>query len=174
MKLNSAAKNLILCHLAPTPNALIAGQFKRILLTLRSGPVPTVENLKAAFAANDSIVATIPQATNNSILNALGGTTLLSKVVIDVPQFGALSNRLKRGYDFSTFGDELAIASGEVSWALVGISNESNYCHTFYVLTVGTIGSGADLEFENLNIVSGTKIKFSTLVLNHSFILAGV
>lgn len=170
MKFNNAAKNLVLCHLDPTVNALVTGQFKRVIITLRTGAVPTEAALKAAFAANDSIVANVPQAATAPILTALGGTTVLTKDFIDVPQFGMLTDRNKRGYNFTTYQEESATGAGTVTWALVGIAKDSNYCHTFYVMTVGLKGSGADIELDKTNLVVGDKIKFSTILFDHSFI----
>lgn len=170
MKFNNAAQNLLLCHLDETPNGSITAQFNRLIITLRSGTMPTDAELKDAFSISDSMIAGVPQASHSTMLNRLGGTTLAQTVVNAPPKFGMLVDRKRRGFNLTLVPEVAVSTAGTISWALMSISNDNTNAHTFYALSVGLKGSGADLELDKTSVVLNDKIKLSTILLDHSFI----
>lgn len=172
MKFNSAAQNLLLAHMDATVSGVVSGQFKQLIVTLRSGTVPTEAQLRTAFNNNDSLAASVPQASNTAILSALGGgATIAQTTFTAASQYGPLLDRKKRGYNLTTAAEVTTAAAGTITWALVGMANDSTYAHTFYLLSVGLVGSGADLEMDKTTVALNDKIKFSTILLDHSFII---
>lgn len=167
MKFNSAAQNLLLSHLDSDSSGR-TGYAAHLFFDIMSGPIPTKASLEAAWSKWQANYVGIRVANIISLRTELGGTQLVGKYLTYVPKYGALSKRQKRGFNLTSYPELVATSSGSISYVLVSATPDSYVAHTFYVLTAGLVGSGADIEFESLEVVVGQTFKLSTLTLLHS------
>ena len=112
-------------------------------LYLFKGVPPTQAELDTAEAS----------ATN---VTALTGVFRYSDLLLymHTASVSAVKNSLQVGLTPSA-----AVAAGAATWFMLGAQKDSSYYGVFQTGTVGLIGSGADLEIADTNILSGTIYK---------------
>lgn len=160
MQLNNAMQNMMLCHFGEVTRNIVGGDYRRVFVQLKAGPMPSQAKVDAIWVGDYERVS--PKFPGSILLSQAG------YAAFDIPL-----DTTKRILRTDSYPETSFRASGTIGYAIVYIVNSAGYTYMAYLLTVGLEGSGADMELKTLDVVAGDKFKLDSITLDHSFILAG-